>query len=335
MNVLLTIIVSITVFLFLLLSQPFYLSVFYLFTALIIISLVGFVNLYLLVFFQRRFEQSKTQANTIRYIASYAASTLVYLAMWPLFAWRAHLSWTSIPLHQLLTFLISNVMINTFVLLMQDYVIVTSQKIRSDLEIAHLKTAQAEAANLLLKQQIHPHFLFNALNTLKTLYKKDQKNGETYLLHLANFLRASVSTHTERLSSVDEEIAILKDYVEMQLIRFKGAFECTINIPAHTYHSCALPTFSLQPLVENAIKHNEVTNEQPLAVSIVQKEDYIIVSNNLQRKSVREISTGNGLANLSERYKLLSGEDILIREDAEVFSVSIKLLPYEHSNYRR
>ena len=95
-----------------------------------------------------------------------------------------------------------------------------------------------------------------------------------------------------------------------------------------------LPSFSLQLLVENAIKHNELTQQSPLKVDVFCRDGRIIVSNNLQKKSVNESSANHGLANLAERYRLWSGDEIIIKEEAHMFSVSIKLLTNEYSDHR-
>jgi LytS/YehU family sensor histidine kinase len=226
-------------------------------------------------------------------------------------------------------------MVNTLMLVSQNFVILQTEKARADIEISYLKIAHAEAANLLLKQQIHPHFLFNALNMLKSLYRKDIEAGDTYIVHLANFLRASIFRQASKISRLDEELALLQDYLQMQQIRFGSALACTISVPTQSLKQYYLPTFSLQPLLENAIKHNELTEEMPLQIAIYQHNDRIVVRNNLQKKTVRESSTQNGLANLAERYRLLSEDQIIINEDPHFFSISIKLLTNENSDHRR
>ncbi|GAA4327100.1 hypothetical protein GCM10023149_30320 [Mucilaginibacter gynuensis] len=203
----------------------------------------------------------------------------------------------------------------------------------SELELSRLKTANAEAMNLALKQQIHPHFLFNALNTLKALYHKDTQIADDYIVHMANFLRASIYHNTANISMLKDEVALLMDYLEMQRIRFGAALDCTIDVSNETLNNYYLPSFSLQPLLENAIKHNTFTLEDPLKVKISQQAGWLIVSNHIQKKKMKVASTGYGLANLAERYKLCSGNEIIIEETASIFSVSIKLLSNEYSNH--
>ncbi|HLZ88088.1 MAG TPA: hypothetical protein VKQ52_12625, partial [Puia sp.] len=142
-----------------------------------------------------------------------------------------------------------------------------------------------------------------------------------------------VSQHGSQLSRLDEEITFLTDYLEMQKIRFGTALECAIHIPEENLTNRYLLSFSLQPLLENAIKHNELTEETPLRVCVYQSGDRVIVSNNLQKRSVKTFSANHGLANLAERYRLWSGDDIIIAEEENTFSVSIKLLTNEHSHH--
>lgn len=227
------------------------------------------------------------------------------------------------PLY-LVTF-ISSLMIYSLVHLLHNFILLQHLKTQAELEVSKLCTANAETTNRLLRQQVQPHFLFNALNVLKSLIKQNPKTAETYLLRLSDFLRTSFAQNEKGIASIKEELKICADYLEMQKIRFGAALEYSFGVPDQ-YLSCRLPFFSLQPLVENAIKHNELTDEKPLNIRIYLDRDLIKVENNLQRKSSVEGSTGNGLSNLSERYRLLSGDSIYIQDDGEHFCVGLKIL---------
>ena len=335
LNILLSLVISAIVFLFLWLNKHEHYPLLYTVMTVFNIAVIGFLNIFILIFLNSRFGQKSKKFRQYRYILTYAGSAAIYLLVWPVFAALSKQDRVFSDIGMLLIFLVSSAMVNTLMLVSQNFVILQNEKARADIEISQLKIAHAEAANLLLKQQIHPHFLFNALNMLKSLYRKDIEAGDTYIVHLANFLRASIFRQTSRVSRLDEEFALLQDYLEMQQIRFGTALTCAITVPADSLKKYYLPTFSLQPLLENAIKHNELTEEMPLTIVIYQEDEQIVIRNNLQKKKIRESSTNNGLANLAERYRLLSGDQIIIKEDPHFFSISIKLLTDEYSDHRR
>ncbi len=228
----------------------------------------------------------------------------------------------------------ANFVVYSFVFFIQNFIMQQYEKSRIQLELVQLKSSNAETTNQLLKQQIQPHFLFNALNTLKSLIKKQPDTAEDYLIRLSDFLRASFANKPSGLSTVTEELKICGNYMEMQKVRFGDSIHYKIEISESDEAMLKyLPTFSLQPLLENAIKHNIATVEDPLTIVVRRQEDKIVVSNNLQIKSSIETSTGNGLSNLKERYRILSGDEVVISTDNEEFTVSLKMLDNERSNY--
>jgi len=233
---------------------------------------------------------------------------------------------------QLLIMVFVIVSINTVVLIIQELVMLNEKKTRIETENFQLKIKNMEAANLKLKQQLQPHFLFNSLNVLKTLIKKQPDQAETYLKRLSDFLRASVSFDSANMVKFEDELKLSMDYIEMQKIRFKNAIQYEIDIP-ESVHEGFLPLFSIQLLLENAIKHNAFTKDSPLFIKVSYRDSWIIVSNNIQQKTVMEPSSGMGLTNLSERYRILSGNEIDIQSTTSEFSVSIKILQHENSNH--
>lgn len=326
--------ISSVYFVFLLDDLPMH-KIFYTVMTGLGIGLVGFANVGILILLERRYIIETKRFKVYRYLYTYAASLVIYIALSPVFDYIAKKSEVYPYLVFPSIFVVSSLVVNTVIVIFHDFIILHSDKARAGLELSKLKTANAEATNLLLKQQIHPHFLFNALNTLKALYRKDPRAGDTYIVHLANFLRASVYNHAAKVSTLADEVALLSDYLEMQKIRFGMALDCTIDLPPVMLKDHYLPSFSLQPLLENAIKHNDLTQEAPLIVHIFYLEGRVVVYNNLQKKSVNVSSAYHGLANLAERYSLLSGDEIIIKEDKSTFSVSIKLLTNEYSDHRR
>ncbi|QHS60218.1 sensor histidine kinase [Chitinophaga agri] len=231
-------------------------------------------------------------------------------------------------------FLIHGFVGNIMVLILQNYITLLHAKNHAELENARLKFANTEAINQLLRQQIHPHFLFNALNTLKSLIRRHPEKAEEYLIHLSDFLRASISNGQRNIISLRDELKISMDYLEMQQVRAGAALKFDIRIDQQQMSDKWLPAFSLQPLLENAIKHNVLTAEEPLYLEVIEEGDYLKVVNNLQLKNITEASTGSGLMNLSERYRMLAGEDILIDDDGKTFTVKIKILQHAGGYHR-
>ena len=195
-----------------------------------------------------------------------------------------------------------------------------------------IKIKNSEAYYQQLKQQIHPHFLFNSLNILKALIKKNPGIAEAYLVKLSDFIRASISSSNLNTVKLTDEIKLSLDYLEMQKLRFGNSLEYEINIPEKIKITGSVPVFSIQLLLENAIKHNSLTNEQPLKINVTYHEGTIEVSNNIQYRQSSETTIGLGLANLTERYKILSGNDIIINKNEKTFCVKIKVLHYENSD---
>lgn len=225
-------------------------------------------------------------------------------------------------------FFLINTVLYAMVYFLHNFIILQDMKVKVDLENSRLRSVNAETVNQLLRQQIQPHFLFNALNVLKSLIRKYPDTAEEYLISLSDFLRASVNQNRKILVPLAEELKICRDYMEMQKIRFGNALHYQVDISET--EDGHLPVFSLQPLLENAIKHNELTTASPLQIVISETAGWVGVKNNLQPKRSLSESTGNGLSNLSERYRILSGDSVQIIENQEDFIVKIRILYSEN-----
>jgi two-component system, LytTR family, sensor kinase len=216
--------------------------------------------------------------------------------------------------------------LNSLIIIIQNLIIVQQKRVTSEFENLQLIARASETENLLLRQQIHPHFLFNSLTTIKSLYNIDPKQGERYLVHLANFLRVAISNQTATTALIKDELEFCLDYLKMQETRFGAALTHSISIEQETIDSKYLPYFCLQPLVENVLKHNDLTESRPIKISIQQDGQNLRISNNMQPRRYKEPSTGFGLSNLTERYRLLGSDDIAITSDDRNFTVTIKIL---------
>ena len=289
----------------------------------LLLSLNAFTNLGLLIAFELDVIENRNKHKTRFLVTSISLNSIIYLSVTILnsliFGHKLHT-------FTLVLTVILSILVNMLILALQNFIVLHDAKANADIENSKLRAANADAANQLLRQQIHPHFLFNALNILKSLYRVNAKLGEEYLIRLSDFLRAAVSNNNIKTIPLKDEIKLCQDYLEMQRIRFNNSLGYSVSISEKALNSGYVPSFSIQPLLENAIKHNELTEESPLHINIQQDGDRIKISNNLKRKNTSETSTGSGLMNLAERYRLLSGEELFIDETDKTFTVSIKIL---------
>ena len=220
--------------------------------------------------------------------------------------------------------LVPAIAINTLILILSNLIILQFQKESAELEVKQLKVNNLEAQKTILLQQLQPHFLFNALSTLKSLISENPTNAENYTVRLSDFLRYSVQAKNNEVVSLMDELAFTKNYIELQKVRFEDSFLCQINIPEQ-YLAKNIPVYALQTLVENAIKHNSFTDKKPLLIEVVIEGSRIKVTNNLSLKTL-QIPSGTGLENLNQRYKLIADSEIEIIKTEINFTVFINLL---------
>lgn len=195
-----------------------------------------------------------------------------------------------------------------------------------------LKTENLRAQFEALRQQVNPHFLFNTLSTLRSMIHSGKGNAELFVLKLSEMYRLLLSKRDKDVVTLAEELEFLDNYWYMLDARYENLLSIETNIP-ESFKSMFVPTFTLQILVENCIKHNVVSQEHRLYIKLYQSgKDFLIVENNVQPKwSVGE-SSGLGLNNLMKRYAFLGvKEAVSIFTDDTVFRVKIKLLTHEYT----
>jgi two-component system LytT family sensor kinase len=192
------------------------------------------------------------------------------------------------------------------------------------LEHEQLKNAYTTAELELLKEQLNPHFLFNSLSSLSGVVREDPALAQQYIKHLSAVFRYTLVKPVNSLVTVDEELTMVRSFAQLLTMRFEGAFELNIDID-RSFLTYKLPHLSLQPLLENAAKHNAATVKVPLQVTISICDGKLSVRNNLN--PVDADGTGTGLANLNQRYKILLQQDIDIEKTTNHFTVK---LPLQH-----
>lgn len=193
-----------------------------------------------------------------------------------------------------------------------------------DLENEKLKTAYFNAKLNNLRDQINPHFLFNSLTNLSSLIRESPNNAQTYINHLSKVFRSSLANDNNQIVALDTELQLLYSYIELYKLRLGKALN--VHIQLLQTADKKIVHMSLQPLLENAIKHNLVNLDNPILINVVQKENILIFMNTITPPVYKENSTGIGLMNLNERYKMLIEKDIDIQKTENHFIVKLPLI---------
>jgi len=174
-----------------------------------------------------------------------------------------------------------------------------------------------------LKNQLNPHFLFNSLNTLSNLVYDDQEKAIVFIQKLSKIYRYVIEVQQEELVTVKQELSFLENYLGLQKLRFGDNLQVEINVENQ---EALIPPLSLQLLLENAIKHNIISSDDPLHIEIVGKENSIIIRNNLQIKDIKENSTGIGLENIRSRLSYFSDASLKVTQNDKEFIVELPIM---------
>jgi two-component system, LytTR family, sensor kinase len=177
-----------------------------------------------------------------------------------------------------------------------------------------------------LKSQVNPHFLFNCFNTLSSLISEDQKQAENFLNELSKVYRYLLRNNENGLSTLQTEIKFIESYYRLLRTRHGESVELHIEIDKK-YEQYLLPSLSLQLLVENAVKHNVLSKSKCLVIDIFTTSgNKLVVSNNLQLRTVKAPSNKIGLDNIRGKYELLDQSGFHVLEDSNSFSVVLPLI---------
>ncbi len=197
---------------------------------------------------------------------------------------------------------------------------------RSEKEREELLRASMTAQYNSLKQQIQPHFLFNSLNSLSSLIALDPAKAETFVEEMSQVYRYILQKNQEELIPLRQELEFIRSYLHLLKTRFGEGLQVVIDVPPEA-ETRLVPPLTLQLLVENAVKHNEISAANPLTLRIFSAEsERLTVSNNLQRRAVSAPSAKVGLANIIARYRLLNFPYVEVRETAGEFAVILPLI---------
>lgn len=187
------------------------------------------------------------------------------------------------------------------------------------------KKEKVEFEFQLLKNQINPHFLFNSFSTLISLIEEDRNQAMEYTEKLSDFFRKVLQLKETEIIPVREELMLIEDYLFIQRKRYGDLIRLEVILTEETLGSF-IPPMTMQMLMENAVKHNIISKENPLNIKIYSEPGWIWVENTFQPKRQAETSTGIGLDNISKRYRLLAQKEIRIEQYGPVFRVGLPVI---------
>lgn len=182
-----------------------------------------------------------------------------------------------------------------------------------------------------LKNQLNPHMLFNSLNTLQSLVRENPARAQNYIRELSRVLRYTLKEDDTHLVSLREEMDFAEAYIYLMKMRYEDNLHFDVSIDPCRM-DFMLPPLSVQILIENAVKHNEISHRKPLTIQIRTEEEaldgalFLCVGNNLQPRRTTPSGTGIGLVNLAKRYGLLLNMEIRITETDGMFRVYVPLV---------
>ncbi len=217
------------------------------------------------------------------------------------------------------------------------FLLITSSIIMALLELRHLNDKKEELLLLSqrlekekietlyhsLKQQVNPHFLFNSLSVLSSLVHLDAKKADLFIQHFSDIYRYVLDMNKQNLVTLDQELDFLNSYLFLQRIRFGENIQLTASIESHE-KNWYLPPLSLQLVFENILKHNIISKELPMAVSMEIKDQQLVVQNKLQPKQNWK-STKLGIKNLKEKYYLLKEIEPTFHKGNQTYAVFLPL----------
>ena len=196
------------------------------------------------------------------------------------------------------------------------------------LEKEQLQTENYKVQLQGLRAQIDPHFLFNSLNTLRSMVHQRHDNSEQFILSLSDFYRQMLKHNENTMLPLAEELKVMESYLFLMKNRNEEAVLFSSSVPTglEGFH---LPTLALQVILENCFKHNSMTSRKKLYIEISHtKDNYIMIRNNIQPKFGQSMASGYGLSMLQKRYELMNipHHGLLIEQTDSHFFAKLKLI---------
>jgi sensor histidine kinase YesM len=248
--------------------------------------------------------------------------TVAWLCLWYQWAGFENIKWDTILIVTLV-----NVICVLFVTHVYETVFMMKEQENERVKNAELSRARAEAELNALKNQIDPHFMFNSLNTLSYLITSDACKASIFTENLAEVYRYILSQKEQSLVVLEDELRFTEKYTDLLFLRFGNALDIKKSFNGNTEKSFLIPPTSVFVAFENAVKHNELSEQMPLHIHMEVRDGNLFITNTIQRRKSIQHSSMIGLKNLEERFWLVTGKGITADEKKNNFVIGLPLIP--------
>ena len=191
-----------------------------------------------------------------------------------------------------------------------------------------LEKANAQAKYQALQSQLNPHFLFNNLNTLISEIEYSPENAIEFTRNLADTYRYILISQSKNTVKLSEELEFTDKYIQLHKVRLGDCIDIENKLDENISDT-SVPPLTMQLLIENVIKHNVISMSKPMKISIYSESNgnlsFICISNPMRKKQ-NAASSGKGLENLLQRYRMICGKDIIIEDENNIFTVKLPLI---------
>jgi hypothetical protein len=245
--------------------------------------------------------------------------TIAWLCLW--YRWVGFaIKWDTIIVVALV-----NVICVLFITHVYETVFMVKEQQGEQLKNAELSRAKAEAELTALKNQIDPHFMFNSLNTLSHLIDTDKKKALMFTENLADVYRYILSQKDQILVLLEDELEFTHKYTELLHLRFGEALIIKKRFNGMAEKNFLIPPTSVFVAFENAVKHNEISEQWPMCIDVDVRDGNLLIINSIRQRKAVQHSSKIGLKNLDERFRIVTGKSIQTERTEDKFSVILPL----------
>ncbi|MFP4024570.1 MAG: sensor histidine kinase [Thiohalospira sp.] len=291
--------------------------------------LIAYPDLFIIQYLNKYFSWSKRIIE--RVIIQIISTVIIGIVVSTFITLFAH--WLDNYEEDLIAVLISNAMVASvvnfiLVIILEAWIFFNESK-QAKIKADDLEKELSQIKFEVLKSQINPHFMFNSLNVLSGLIDDDVNKAQQFLDEFSLIYRYVLESIDKTVVTLGEELNFARSYIYLQQMRYGENLIFDVNIPADLLHRF-MPPLSLQVILENATKHNIVSDLQPLKIEIYNDQDWLIVRNNIQSKLSRGLSTGLGQKNLIKRYGMIGNETPKFLVETNYYVVKLPILKTEN-----